>query len=394
MAERTMRLVLTEVFPPRIGGSGRWLAELYARCDVGPLRVATDRHCDALPWDASYPLPIDRGPLHFDDWGLTLPINWWQYGRSLAWLYGLVRRWGVGYVHCARAIPEGLLALGLQRLTGVDYLLHAHGEEWHTYKTSRQLDRLADRVVGSADRIIANSEHTHARLLERESCRRTRIDVLPPGVDVQRYTPAVRDRVSAGLSGWSDRPVVLSSGRLVARKGHCHLLTAIERVRRTVGDVLCVIVGDGPERGALDQRINALQLADHVQLLGAVEDATLLSMYQQCDVYASLNVTVSGEYEGFGIVMLEAQACGRPVLVGRSGGTVETCADGVGGYLVDGHDIAQVSDRLIGLLTDRSLADAMGLAARRWVVSHYSWPVLIERAGALLDWCSVDPGPV
>ena len=124
--------------------------------------------------------------------------------------------------------------------------------------------------------------------------------------------------------GWGERRVVLTVGRLQKRKGHDMMIRALPAIRRAVPDVLYAIVGDGEERAALEQLAEQEGVRQSVQFLGEVDDETLVRCYQQCDLFALPNRQVGGDIEGFGMVLLEAQACGRPVLAGASGGTAET----------------------------------------------------------------------
>jgi phosphatidylinositol alpha-1,6-mannosyltransferase len=174
--------------------------------------------------------------------------------------------------------------------------------------------------------------------------------------------------------------VVLTVGRLQRRKGHDHLIRALAGIRKRVPDVLYAIVGDGEELSALQRLARHEGVADSVQFLGKLDDATMVHCYQQADVFALPNREVEGDIEGFGIVLLEAQACGRAVVAGMSGGTGETMRVGETGEIVDCSRVEPIVEILSELLTDSERRDRMGEAGRAWVVGKFDWSVLCRQA--------------
>jgi phosphatidylinositol alpha-1,6-mannosyltransferase len=147
-----------------------------------------------------------------------------------------------------------------------------------------------------------------------------------------------------------------------------------------VPDVLYAIVGDGEERAALQHLARHEGVADSVQFLGELDDATMVHCYQQSDVFALPNREVKGDIEGFGIVLLEAQACGRAVVAGLSGGTAETMRVGETGEIVDCSRVEPIVEILSELLTDSERRGRMGEAGRAWVVDMFDWSVLSRQA--------------
>jgi phosphatidylinositol alpha-1,6-mannosyltransferase len=209
--------------------------------------------------------------------------------------------------------------------------------------------------------------------------------VLHPGVDTVQFTPADRNTVLRQKLGWGERPVVLTVGRLQKRKGHDVLLQALPEIIRQVPDVLYVIVGEGEERPQLEHKIAELQLESHVQMVGELQDQPLIEAYQQCDLFVLPNRDVNGDIEGFGMVLLEAQACGRPVIAGDSGGTAETMQVGTSGLLLDCTAPAELERVIPELLLDPQRMAAMGIAGRHWTETHFAWPALTLAAAELFD---------
>jgi phosphatidylinositol alpha-1,6-mannosyltransferase len=159
------------------------------------------------------------------------------------------------------------------------------------------------------------------------------------------------------------------------------------------------MVGDGERYEFLRRLVEKERLTDHVQFLGELNDESLLSCYQQCDLFVLPNRQVGNDIEGFGIVLLEAQACGKAVVAGESGGTAETMRALETGRVVpcDSHD--QLAAVVVELLNNTGLRAQMGHAGRQWVVEHFDWTVLRQRAeelfnsrlGTRIPWLGVRP---
>jgi phosphatidylinositol alpha-1,6-mannosyltransferase len=124
-------------------------------------------------------------------------------------------------------------------------------------------------------------------------------------------------------------------------------------------------------------------LAQYVQFLGETIDDDLIRCYQQCDLFVLPNREVNGDIEGFGMVLVEAQACGRPVVAGDSGGTAETMRVGETGHIVCCNDTHALAKIVSELLIDDQRRARMGQAARAWAVSQFDWDALAKRADEL-----------
>jgi phosphatidylinositol alpha-1,6-mannosyltransferase len=208
--------------------------------------------------------------------------------------------------------------------------------------------------------------------------------VLSPGVDTARFVPAPPDERVREALGWSGRMVVLTVARLQKRKGHDRLIDAVGLLRDRWPSLLYAIVGEGEERQALEARVAETGLGDNVRFHGALADTNLIPAYQQCDLFALPNRTVEGDFEGFGMVLLEAQACGRPVLAGDSGGTNEALQDGESGVIVDCTLATTLAEAIAALLDDPARCARMGASGRRWTEEHFDFDVLAPRAMQLL----------
>lgn len=371
-------LLLTEVFPPQVGGSGRWLWELYRRLPLD-VTVAAAPWAGAEAFDAAAPMPIVRAPLRLPSWGVMDAGGVKGYWRAFREVGAIARRTTPAAIHAGKALPEGLLARQIARRQQVPYVCFVHGEELRLAHTSRDLTWLTRKVLNDAGTIIANSFHTRT-ILEHEWGVVDRVVVMHPGVDASLFTPAAPDAAVRDALGWTGRRVILTVGSLQQRKGQDMLIRALPAVRAACPDVLYAMASDGPDRQALEQLVDQLGVRAAVQFLGVPAEGPLVSCYQQCDLFALPNRQVGWDIEGFGIVLVEAQACGIPVLTGRSGGTAETIRPGVTGELVSCETPEPLAAALIALLNDPDRRRAMGAAGRQWIVERLDWTVLARQA--------------
>ncbi len=382
------RLVLSEVFPPQAGGSGRWLWEIYRRIltDRTRLIVGTNTDNSASDFDRDSGLRIQRRSLSPPTWGLLDPATLVHHGRLLGHLRRLARDEVIEQVHCGKCLSEGLTAWMFRRLTGIPYLCYAHGEEFALARTtSRELRFLTRRVLQDARVVIANSWNTHSELVEHWGLPAESIAVIHPGVDLERFQPAPPDPELRDALGWRDRTVLLTVGRLQPRKGQDQVIRALSRIREAVPDVLYALVGDGDDRQHLEALAAQHGVTEQVRFHGLVDDGLLPTLFQQADLFVLANRRDGHDFEGFGMVLLEAQACGRPILAGRSGGTAETLDDGRTGRLVDANEPGPIAEAIVDLLGDRQRLDRMGLDARHWVETRFCWSRQAAQAADLFD---------
>ncbi len=238
------------------------------------------------------------------------------------------------------------------------------------------------QIADNADRMVVNTEEEAANLVEFYDADRSRIDVIPPGVDVGLYQPGsdrATERARRDLGIPLKAQIVAFVGRLQRFKGPQVLLrAAAEIVARDPERDLRVLVCGGPSGSGLERPDEFLDLAGdlglagHVRFLRPRPPEDLVPLYQAADV-----VAVPSYNESFGMVAMEAQACGTPVVAARVGGLPVAVRDGVTGVLVDGHGAGEWADALAGLLDDD--ARRLDMAAAAPVHARdFSWEAGVE----------------
>jgi phosphatidyl-myo-inositol dimannoside synthase len=377
-------LLMTEVFPPQIGGSGRWLWELHRRLPVD-VKVIAGTYAGAAEFDRTHHLPIERLPLSFSNWGLLTPRSFKEYVHTFRRVSAVIRNTLPRAIVTGKALPEGLIARACAARFRLPYASYVHGEELTLATTSRELRALTKHVLRHARLLVANSDNTRDILTGQWNVPANRVRVLHPGVDTTRFVPSPRDENVRQRLGWSGRRVVLTVGALQRRKGQDMMIRALPEIAKRCPEVLYAVAGAGPDGQALRDLAGELGVAERVQFVGPVADRDLIECYQQCDLFALPNRQVGWDFEGFGIVLIEAQACGVPVIAGRSGGTAETLSPGISGELVACETPGPLGQVVSALLADDERRARMGRAGRDWASAHYSWPVLTTQATEIFE---------
>jgi phosphatidylinositol alpha-1,6-mannosyltransferase len=181
--------------------------------------------------------------------------------------------------------------------------------------------------------------------------------------------------------------VILSVGNLVARKGHDMVIRALPRLRLIVPEVTYLIVGQGSYRTQLENLARSLGIRDCVIFAEWVSAEDLPDIYALSDVFVmpSREQLEACDVEGFGLVFLEASACAKPVVGGRSGGIPDAISDGVTGLLVNPYEPEDIANALARLLTDNSLAIRLGQQGRFRVIKHFAWARIADQVQGILQ---------
>ena len=291
-------------------------------------------------------------------------------------------------IHAARPLSEGLIARAVKLTSGIPYVCYVHGEDVNVAMTSRELRILTGSVLKHCDRVIANSSFTQQLLLDDWGVDPERIIQMHPGVDTRYFNPAAD--ISQRPIHWSGKTVLLTVGRLQKRKGHDMVIRAVAELAKTIPNLHYAIVGGGGEREPLEQLAKDLKVADQIEFAGEIDDEQLRLYHQNCDVFVLANRTIGRDVEGFGIVLLEAQACGKPVIAGDSGGTIDTLLHGESGYIIDCETPAGLVEILKSQLSCADRRSEMGRVGREHVVNNFDWESLGSKANSIFKSFSVD----
>ncbi len=366
-------------FPPLTGGIANYMASIAAA--LGPCQTCclTGVPARNKPDAPSELVRTYRRPAAFRKERHVQALG---FGAAMA---EIMMRERPRVVQLATA-DDGYMGLWLHQWLKLPFVIYAHGNEvLGALESSWPKPRLS---LQQAARVLANSRFT-AQLVEKSGAAPERIEIIHPGCDVDRFQPCkptmdLRQEILGDQ--WNNR-VILSVGNLVVRKGHDLVITALRRVMESIPDVVYLIVGDGPHRAELEKLALARGLGERVIFAGRVPDERLPEIYGLSDIFVmpSRERVESCDVEGFGIVFLEASACAKPVIAGRSGGIEDAVLNGVTGLLVNPTDVEDIAKALTRILANRDFAVRLGQQGRARVVAEFAWPRVANRVRAILE---------
>jgi len=245
------------------------------------------------------------------------------------------------------------------------------------------------RFLPTLDGLVAVSQATRA-LAEQLGLAAARLCVIPNGLDVAAFAGgADRAALAARLGrGLDNTTVLLTTGRLVRRKGAAWFIREV--MPQLPATVIYVLAGAGPDEADIRAAIAERGLGARVLLLGRVDDPTRDLLLHSADIFIQPNIPVAGDMEGFGIAVLEAGICARPVLAAALEGLLDAIADGTNGQLLPVQDAAAWQRAILALRNDPAAAAALGARAAAHVRSHHHWAAIAARYARFL--AAAQPG--
>jgi len=378
-------LILASDFPPSIGGIQRYLyglaVALHRRKE--DVVVMAAEQSQAAEFDATSPVPTVRVPAG----------RRFRAARSLASAALNYIREG-NYEKEVKAIiagnwwPDGYGAWLVRRRTGVPYVVMGYGREMVQTGANHSKWLMQQLVMRSASGGLAIS-HYSAHQLSRRGLPPKRIRVIYGGVDPAQFAAASTSVEQVwGKLAQDNQPTLLTVSRLVKRKGHSQVIAALPQIVKEVGPIKYLIVGSGPEEQNLRRLAREYGIEDCVEFLGEVDDYELSALYQAADVFVMPSRDLYGQpIEGLGLVYLEANLCGLPVVAGDTGGVADAVIDGETGLLVNPEDPDAIASAIVRLLCNPDWAAQLAAAGRARVLADFTWArVAVRCHRALADW--------
>jgi glycosyltransferase involved in cell wall biosynthesis len=288
----------------------------------------------------------------------------------------LIVRYRVQVVCLGELVSGGWLVFPIRYIFRRRVMFYAHGEEI-AQEDDWMLVRLRGTFLRHANAIFAVSRFCKGEIVSRFGINPERVWLVSNGVDLATFRAGQCDR-SRLSQEIRNRRIVLAVGRLYRRKGHEELLRALPAVLARVPDAHCVIVGDGPLSKHLRDVAADVGVVDQCTFLRNLGLPDLVNLYRCCEVFVLPCQTLAdGDTEGFGLVFLEANACGAPVVAGAAGGTVEAVDDGRTGLLIDGRDPQAIASAVTRVLSDRCLRETLKSNGPQWAAKH-SWDLAAD----------------
>ncbi|GEM_PF-798073 len=376
-------LCISSEFPPVIGGIATQLFNLWSGLPGKRIIILTTMAQGRDP-DLDTSLNVVRK---------TYPLGGSMLSRVvrtilLAWhVWRQNRLRNIRKNHCAQVISAGLAGLIMKKLNGVPYVVYTYSADILEFERNFITKWLMKRIFAGSEHIVANSNFTKAIAVEHRLAPEKKITVITPGVDISIFRPesgsgSIREKYNIP----DKSKIMLTVSRLASRKGHENILRALPEVIRKYPGVVYVVAGEGSRRKSLENLVKELGLENKVIFAGELSGDALIFFYNACSLFIMVPryIRERGDVEGFGTVFLEANACGKPVIAGMSGGVSEAVIDGETGILVDPENVEQIRDAVLLLLEDEEYAKKLGRKGLSRVRYEFSWESRAESLRKLI----------
>lgn len=371
-------LLLTLQYPPHVGGVPRFYYNISKFFSKNEMVVLTAKENGWRHTDVGITLPIYRfKPLNYyrtKNFLLFLVVNFLLF----FYLLHVVIKEKIEIIILGSSNFELLLLVNIvNSIFRTKYVVFAHGDG-DSPKVKYRKDVLKKYFYKKAKAFIANSIFTKNRLISKYEISNNRIFVLYPGVDTKYFTPKNVENIVERM-GIKNRKIILTVGRLDERKGHDMVLRSLPVLIKEIPEIVYLIVGSGNRELALKKLASALNCDDKVKFVGRILDDEVVNFYNVCNVFVMPNRELEdGDSEGFGMVFLEANSCGKPVVGGRCGGAIEAIEEHLTGVLVDPYDENDIADKIKFLLKNENLANQLGKNGRARVIEKFDWNLSMD----------------
>jgi len=271
---------------------------------------------------------------------------------------------------------SGLIALLVRKWHKKPIVLTVHGSDINALNKKFLLKLVNRFILSKVDNIIAVSPALKEKVIEM-GILQEKLWYIPNGVDTDEFYPAP-----------IESPVpkrILWVGRMSKEKGLPILIKAMKEILKEIPQAQLTLVGDGPERGVIDQMIEDYQLKDHIHLEGFQSHMEISRYFRNSHIFVLPSIR-----EGFPLVTLEALASGLPCIASNVGGVKAVIEDGINGYLVSPSDARELSLKVVKLMNNPDLMKEMGEKARERIVGQYSWDRIADRTIDLYQHAMVD----
>ena len=371
--------LVTHYFPPHVGGIERVAFEQSKRLAKMGYRITVL---------TSKPEKRDEGSvvkgmqvLYYptqglvEKIGLPYPIPWL---KAYPLFKAVVKKCDLVHAH-GHPYPSSLLACKVAKQFRKPFIVTQHNTFIDYDNWLNLAENLNDRTIGAtvlkkADKVITVSRATRQYVL-RLGADKTKTSVIYNGVDEDFFQPMNKEKCRDRLALPKDRTIVLSIRRLVYKNGLDTLIEAASHLVREHDKLLFLLVGTGPDRGMIENSIKKLKLTNNVTLAGFVPDEQLPYYYSSADCF----VIPSGSGEGLPMVLLEAMACGLPVVSTISGGTAEIIKEGVNRFLTPPREPELLANEISKVISDRAASSTIGKENRKTIEKKFTWDNNIEQ---------------
>jgi len=283
-----------------------------------------------------------------------------------------IKQGKIDHIIVGQILPLGTVALICSKFCKIKYSVILHGMDL-TYVLKKPRKKwLARKILGRADKIICINSYTADLTKQFFPLSADKTATINPAVEPASLASPEQISEFKKQHNLTDKIVLLSVGRLVKRKGFDKVIEAMPEVLKQVPNLIYIIIGQGSE-------IKNSELEKQVIIINQATDRERDNWYNASDIFIMPSRNIAGDFEGFGIVYLEANLAGKPVIAGRSGGVGDAVVDNLNGLLVDPLDTGQIASAIINLAKNPELRQKLGGEGRERAINDFNWPKQINK---------------
>jgi len=372
---KKINLLIPGDFPPIISGISTYFYEIWKLLPSDKRIIIAPRFGSYRKIDREFPHRVFR---------VKVPINnktFEKIKKGLIYLFYtfiLHLKHRIKIIHCGQVLSSGFVGWFMNKLFKIPYVIYIYGSETYRFGRLKLFTSIMKIFLESSSKIIANSNFTKNEYIEF-GINPEKIKIITPGVDIGRFYPQKKDEHLLEKFNLRDKKILLTVGRLDERKGHDKVIEALSKLKSKYPDLTYLIVGSGREEKRLQNIVKNYALEDYVVFVGYVPDEELPRYYNLCDIFILLNrqteanKLLKGDYEGFGIVFIEASACGKPIIAGNFGGVYDAVENGKTGLVIDPVNIEEIIKSIEYFLSNPENSFKFGNRGLNRVRQSFTW---------------------
>lgn len=341
-------LLVTLEYPPQVGGVANYCSNLVKYLPTEKIEVLTNQHHELLAKRKYLP---------------------WL--KSFKKIRKIVREKNIDVLIIGQVLPLGTVAWLLNKYYKIPYIVLTYAMDVTFPQRYPRKKSLMQKIFNNAEKIITISRYTKYEIYKLLNNRdQGKIEIISPAPNINpEKFPITNSQFSN-----KEEKIILSVGRLVARKGYDTVIKSLPIILSKIPNLKYVIIGSGEYKKTLLDLVKKLNLQDKVIFKENLSDEKVAQYYHDCDVFIMPSrETQERDVEGFGLVYLEANSFGKPVIAGKSGGVEDAVIDGQTGFLVEPEDKQMIADAAIKILNNKDLANKLGEQGKLRVNREFSW---------------------
>lgn len=291
----------------------------------------------------------------------------------------------IGHVLVGQLLPLGTVVWLLSFFKKIDYSVFIHGMDIEFAKKKIRKRWLAKRVLKKSKKIICNSRRVAELVVELSKKLSEKVIVVNPGISER--TPKNNDRIKRLREKYQlqDKIILFSVSRLVKRKGFDMVIKSLPQALKEAPNLVYIIAGIGHDEDYLKELAQKKLKPSQVIFLGSISEEDKWAWLDLCDIFIMPSRNIKGDVEGFGIVYLEANLAGKPIIAGDSGGVRDVVENEVNGLLVNSEKIESIKNAIIRLAQNKNLRLNLGKAGQEKLINNFKWKDQVEKIYKIIN---------